>query len=225
MMAVTGPDELLSFLSKFTNLWHSGKNAQLSMECQDGVISVNLRLNLDSQPPAPQHPTPPAQRLRQPGPSRARRSARRAQARAEAAADAAVSSKDSKAAEDAAVAPDPSVPRTYEAAVQAVPLTQEAAVQAASCTKPLFNAAVQADGQQQQDQNVLHHRPLLGAAGALPPSSAVKDVFCPDKDFMMASMAENQHERQVRMDRQAEERRLDLQKFQKMVEDSLNVKI
>ena len=41
----------------------------------------------------------------------------------------------------------------------------------------------------------------------------------------MASMAENQHERQVRMDRQAEERRLDLQKFQKMVEDSLNVKI
>jgi hypothetical protein len=95
-------------------------------------------------------------------------------------------------------------------------------VQAASRTNPLINAAVQADGHQQQDQNVLHRRPLLGAAGALPLSSAVKDVFCPDKDFMMA---ENQHKRQVRMDSQAEERRLDLQKFQKMVEDSLNVKI
>ena len=50
----------------------------------------------------------------------------------------------------------------------------------------------------------------------------MKDVFCPDRDFMMA---ENQQERRVRMDRQAEERILDLQKFQKMVEESLNVKI
>ena len=178
-MAVAGPDELLSFLSKFTNLWHSGKNAQLFMECQDGVTSVNLQLHLNSQPPAPQQPSPPTQRLRQPGPSRARRRDRRGQARAEAAADAAVSSKDSIAAANVGP-PDPSVLRTYDAALQVVPLTQEA-----SRIIPLINAAVQTNGQlqQQQDQNVPHQRTLHGAAGALP-SSAVKDVFCHDRDYM-----------------------------------------
>lgn len=232
MMA--GPNALLSFLTKFTNLWHAGKNAQLSMECKNGDTYVNLRLHLDSQPPAPQHPYYPPPR-RQPGPSRVRRRVRRAVARAEAAENAAVSTENFKAAAEATA---PIVPQTCEAAVQAVPFTPEAAVQAADLAPPSSNAAVQAadlappsanaavqaDDQQPHGPETLHHhRPPHGAAQALL-SAAVQDVFCPDRDFMMASRAEYEQDRRDRYQQQREEdRRLDLEKFQKMVENSFKL--
>ena len=36
--------ELLSFLEKFCNLWSSGRNARLAVECQAGQASVNFQL-------------------------------------------------------------------------------------------------------------------------------------------------------------------------------------
>ena len=79
-------NEVFNFVNKFLNLRKDGKNATLSLQCQDGNVSINLHLHLPSYP-TPQykpHPTPqPGPRYR-PSPSRIRRSTRRAAARAHA---------------------------------------------------------------------------------------------------------------------------------------------
>ena len=50
---MAGGLELHSFVSKFLNLWSSGKNAGLAVECQAGQATVNLQLGL---PHAHNHP-------------------------------------------------------------------------------------------------------------------------------------------------------------------------
>ena len=66
----------------------NGEHASLSLNCQDGRLSINLQLHLSSCPPpgykpqnTPHRPSP----CFRPTPSRLRRSARRAAARAESA--------------------------------------------------------------------------------------------------------------------------------------------
>ena len=82
-------NELFDFVTKFYNLWHSGKNARMFLECEAGEAIVNIRLNLGHSQPhqeaAPHHHFPPHP-PRRAGPSRQRRRERRAQARELAAA-------------------------------------------------------------------------------------------------------------------------------------------
>ena len=68
-------------MSKFAHLWHSGKSARFSVECEAGEATVHLQLRLGVPHPHLQH----NQGLHQPsahkaGPSRRHRGARRAQA-------------------------------------------------------------------------------------------------------------------------------------------------
>ena len=78
--------EVHSFVRKFLNLYSIGENADLSLKCKDGRITIGLQLDLHPDQPPSYHPTPPPrphpqdyqQRL---SPSRIRRSKRRAQAR------------------------------------------------------------------------------------------------------------------------------------------------
>ena len=116
-MAVVTP-ELKSFLTKFADLWHSGRNASLSLECEAGEATINLQLRLGSHPlQQPKHHQGP-QYLggRRAGPSRLRRRARRAQARVLAAEQAA-------AAAAAQVPAASSLIRTDTAAEQAAPVS------------------------------------------------------------------------------------------------------
>ena len=78
--------ELYSFVSKFAHLWHSGKSARFSVECEAGEATVYLQLRLGVPHPQLQQ----NQGLHQPsarkaGPSCLRRRARCAQAHASAA--------------------------------------------------------------------------------------------------------------------------------------------
>ena len=64
--------ELMSFVTKFSNLWQAGGKARLSLKCEAGQASVNLYLQIDLQH---QHPPGggPGQHYQQPrrqGPSR-----------------------------------------------------------------------------------------------------------------------------------------------------------
>ena len=115
---MAAPTELSSFVTKFANLWHSGKNACLSLECEAGEAIFNLQLRLQSHHRQPQQVHPHYSAERKAGPSRLRRRARRAQARPTAAAEA------------------PTLPsQKPEAAAQAnvfTPANSDAAVQAAS---------------------------------------------------------------------------------------------
>ena len=131
--------DVSSFVTKFYNLWHAGKSARLSLECDAGQASVNLNLHLGLHP----HPEEPYHGSRRAGPSRLRRSARRAQARAtaaEEAADVAQSQHESLAAAQTEVLPSLSL----NTAVQAAPEKIDVAVQADSLLLPTHNA-VQAD--------------------------------------------------------------------------------
>ena len=81
---MTGNQELFSFMTKFLNLLHSGKSAQLLFECENGHAMVKLQHTLGKcEPPQEEH----RRVQRHQGPSRLRRRARRAEARAAAAAD------------------------------------------------------------------------------------------------------------------------------------------
>ena len=89
--------EIHSFVNKFLNLCHSGKNADLTLKCKNGKTVINLQLDLDSCPPdAYPHTTPPSHPARarppyaRPSPSRMRRTARRARARNDSAENVAV---------------------------------------------------------------------------------------------------------------------------------------
>ena len=63
---------------------------------------------------------------------------------------------------------------------------------------PHFNTAVQATKTRPE---CLHHYPHHGAEAALQ-SFAVKDVFCHDRDFMMARLQKHHQDRHVRMEKQ-----------------------
>ena len=188
---------------------NSGKSASLSTECREGKMFLKLEMQMciGGFEPPPHQP-------RQPGPSRLRRRARRAHARTEAAAKAAPNPPEA-AAEQAV----PTVPQTTEAAVQAVPETEDAAVQAADFP-PTIPAAVQA-GQQE--------RPPYQAAQAQQPeanpSPAVRDVFCPDGDYLAGYRAEHERDRHERANRRREEHERDLENFKDMLDKSLKTSL
>ena len=92
--AMAATQDLSSFVSKFVELWHPGREAKLSLSCYAGRISIQLGLETGHQAPA----APPQKPPRQPGPSRLGRRARRAEERARA------------AAEEAAAASHPTLP-------------------------------------------------------------------------------------------------------------------
>ena len=81
--------EVFNFVHKFLDLRKKGDNATLSLQCQEGKVTINLQLHLPSYPrPQYQSTPPPCLHPRyRPSPSRARRTARRAYARAEKAND------------------------------------------------------------------------------------------------------------------------------------------
>ena len=86
-MSASNRKEIFNFVNKFLNLRENGEYATLSLNCQDGRLSINLQLHLSSCPPPGYKPHPshrPSPCFR-PTPSRLRRSARRAAARAESA--------------------------------------------------------------------------------------------------------------------------------------------
>ena len=85
-MAARNLNEVFSFVHKFMNLRKNGDNAALSLQCQDGRVTINLQLHLPPCPPTqyqPHQPPYPNPRSR-PTPSRSRRTIRRASARAQA---------------------------------------------------------------------------------------------------------------------------------------------
>ena len=230
--AMAGHFELHSFLSKFCNLWSSGKSARLAVECQAGQATVNLQLDLG----LPHHEHPQEHHQKRVGPSRLRRRARRAQARHQAAVDAAQATAADKPSNTntAAAKAAPSVkdaseedaaPTKEEAAVQAAPQVTEAAVQAAGHTPPpTVDIAVQAE----VPRHLLHQPPptLQSAAQALQLAPhAVQDLFCPDRDFWVASRAEHERDRREREHQQKEDRRKDLENFQKMMDRSFSSNI
>ena len=222
---MAGTLELHSFVNKFCNLWSIGKSARLVVECQAGQATVNLQLDLGHQPVHPQQ----EHRRKPVTPSRLRRSARRAQARDEAAANAVHATEAVEAAvqtSKTSSAAANSAPSTKDASDEPEQVTatstqtKEAAVQAAEPTPLAIDAAVQADPQQQS----LQLPPQAEQALQFPPPM-VKDVFCPDGDFSMASWAEHEHERRDRDHQRAEDRRRDLENFQKMLDESLNFSV
>ena len=81
---MAGTFELHSFVSKFCNLWSSGRNARLAVEFQAGQATVNLQLDLVLPYDHPQEHDE-----KRVSPSCLRRRARRSQACFEAAVDAA----------------------------------------------------------------------------------------------------------------------------------------
>ena len=232
---MANPFELQSFLSKFCNLWSSGRNARLAVECQAGQATVNLQLDLG----LPHHAHPQEHHKKQVSPSRLRRRARRAQARIEAAVVAAqataaeeeadkpsnTNTAAAKAAQSVKDAPEQdaasTLTETKDAAVQAGPQVTEAAAQAAGHT---VDVAVQAEVPQH-----LHQPPpplQQAAAQALHLASpAVQDLFCPDREFWKASRAEQERDGRDRDRKQKEDRRKDLEDLQKMLDRSVNFNI
>ena len=118
---MAGPLELNSFVSKFWNLWSSGRNVRLAVECQVGQATVNLQLDLG----LPQHHPLQEHHVKHVSPSRLCRACR-----AQACADAAVNADPDAAAVDAAA--QPTNPTTV--AEHAAPSSQEEAEQAVGQT-------------------------------------------------------------------------------------------
>ena len=192
---MAGHFELHSFLNKFCNLWSSGRIARLAVECQAGQATVNLQIDLGLPHGHPQEP-PEQKRV---GPSRLRRRARREQARSEAAVDAVQATAAEDVAEKQTNDKAAPVPTLTGVAVQAAPQVTEAAVQAAGQTPPTVDVAVQADVQRHP-----HQPPQHGAEQALLVAPhAVKDVFCPDRDFW----AEHERDQQEREHQEKEDKR------------------
>ena len=134
------PPELKSFVTKFADLWHSGRNASLSLECEAGEATINLKLRLGSHSFQHHHQGEEHCLERRAGPSRLRRRARRAQARAMAAdqAGAAAAEKASdlpsegaKTAEEAASSPAAKVDAAVQAEIVPKPAAQAGHVDAA----------------------------------------------------------------------------------------------
>ena len=100
----TDAAEMQDLFSKFEHLWHSGKDAHLSLECHAGQAWLCLRLHLPHR-----HQDSQQHHHRQ----RLRRRERRAKARSAAA---------NAAAENVPTETNPEVRKTCETAVQAVPV-------------------------------------------------------------------------------------------------------
>ena len=205
-MAVT--PELKSFVTKFADLWHSGRNASLSLECGAGEATINLQLRLGSHPlhlQQPQHRKGPQHRLeRRASPSRLRRRARREQARELAAKQAAAAAEQASASSSnrtintagqaALIFPqraekdvqvDVLTPPAEEAGHAKHPsgkVNVDAAVKAVSSVK---NVAVQVD---RPVIGLLHSHAIQGDTLPPPPhrplpAVLVDDAFCPDQDY------------------------------------------
>ena len=76
--------DILSFVTKYLDLWQSGHEAKLCLSSKAGISSVQLSLEIDLHCPRPPYPRPRRRSAgqaepRQPGPSRCRRRARRAE--------------------------------------------------------------------------------------------------------------------------------------------------
>ena len=94
--------ELDTFVFKFKQLWKSGLEVHLDLECHGGQAWVGIRVQLGCVPGPKNHPhIQPQQRRTRDGPSRQRRRARRAAARQEIAEEA-VDEKKSPEKKDAA---------------------------------------------------------------------------------------------------------------------------
>ena len=207
-MTVVTP-ELKSFVTKFAELWHSGRNASLALECGAGEATINLQLRLGSHPlhlQQPQHYQGPQHHLeRRVGPSRLRRRARRAQARevaAEQAAAAALqaSASSSSTTNDKADQAALNLQQRAEKDVQVdVILSAEEAVHAEHPkAKVNVDAVVQTDASVKKNAAVQVDRPVIGLSHphamqeyTLPPppphqplpAVLVADAFCPDQDY------------------------------------------
>ena len=81
-MTAQNLNEVFNFVNKFLDLSRTGKNANLSLQCQDGRVVLNLQLQLPTYPPPQYHPRQPSHPYPRASPSRVRRSLRRADARA-----------------------------------------------------------------------------------------------------------------------------------------------
>ena len=175
----TDAAEMQDLFSKFEHLWHSGKDAHLSLECHAGQAWLCLRLHLPNRhQDSKQH----HDRQRKPGPSRLRRRERRAKARA-AAANAAV---EKDAATIVPTETNPEVRKTCETAVQAVPVlpphvaphtTENVDDTLGHPTEP-----EEADVDSATTETTSRAAPPLNANAI--PWPHVKDVFCPDVQYL-----------------------------------------
>ena len=153
-MAVVTP-ELKSFVTKFADLWHSGKNASLSLECGNGEATINLELRLGSHPlQQPQHHQRPQHCFEiRAGPSHLRRLARLAQARELAAeASASSSTRANNPADQAALTLPPRAEKVVQFDVLTLPVEKggpaehpSGKVNADAAVLSVKNAAVQVD--------------------------------------------------------------------------------
>ena len=151
-MAAKNVNEVFNFVNKFLDLSRTGKNANLSLQCQDGRVVLNLQLQLPTYPPPQYHPRQPSHPYPRASPSRVRRSLRRADARAK------------KAENDALKYP--SKPNTTEqVATESFPTL---------CTAETVDKAEQASKSQAK---VSHHHPVQFPAGqAGQAAQALEDV-------------------------------------------------
>ena len=214
--------ELHSFVSKFLNLWSSGKNARLVVETQAGQATINLQLELGLPH---NHHHPQEHHEKRVSPSRLRRRARREQARAEAAENAGQAQ-----GETVAVSATEDPANTNPAAVDAAPTKKDAAEQvgvpalqekkdaAVQVVLPTIESSVQAACPTVDEAAQVFD---LEAAQALLSPPAVADMFCPDREFLRAGRAGHEHDgRGGRAHQQREEdRRKDLEELQKMLDN------
>ena len=188
--------ELNSFVTKFADLWQSGRSARLSLECVAGEATINLQLRLGILPLQPQQ-EPHHRAERRAGPSRLRRRARRAQARALAAEQAAASS----------------LPKLSEAEQVCAPNLSRAdvAVQATVVPPARANAAVQVElpppaAQVGQPDQQCVPVPTVQAGTVSPEQHHVRrdgpphpqhvlDMFCPDSQYGQAQHTQQEMRR------------------------------
>ena len=115
----------------------------------------------------------------------------------------------------------PTLTEPKDAAVQAGTQVTEAAAQAAGHTPQTVDVAVQAEVPRHLLQPPSLQQPAAQALHLAPP--AVPDVFCPAREFWVASRAEQEHDRRDRDHQQKEDRRKDLEDLQKMLDKSSNL--
>ena len=164
----TDAAEMQDLFSKFEHLWHSGKDAHLSLECHAGQAWLCLRLHLPHR-----HQDSQQHHHRQ----RLRRRERRAKARSAAA---------NAAAENVPTETNPEVRKTCETAVQAVPVlpphvaphtTENVDDTLGHPTEP-----EEADVDSATTETTSRAAPPLNANAI--PWPHVKDVFCPDVQYL-----------------------------------------
>ena len=203
--------DISSFVIKFMELSHSGREAKLSLSCQGGQINIQLSLETGYQ-----HPSAPLQKPpRRPGPSRLHRRARRAEDRARSAAAVVAASSSALAAVQVAK----ETPKQVEVAVQVddnPPATIEAAVQAG--TFPIQKDVAVQVSSTQVHTNAVEAVPQQAAAvhtAQLP--HAVPDLFCLDRDYFELIRKKQETEANEKLEKRKKERQEDLENFMKMI--------